>query len=239
MTLGSKVVFGLVLGVLVAGGAAGQFDITDVSHNLTLRAGVSEFGSDYDIFDETISDNSIQFQEALEADVSVGFTSIQAMLSQESSLVGGTLSASSRAGIGWTAFSGSSGGAAVMTSLVVDFRIDVPTPFEFTADATGTVPLGSFPSTIEIAGTPDGGGSQSVAYFQTTAGSASGVLQPGDYTVVAFSGSNYTDFFETTNPDPMAYSEAHVWSFELTLVPAPATLTALPMLAALGLRRRR
>lgn len=226
------------LASVLAGGAAGQFSVTNVERDVYLFASVFELGGDADTQSDFTTDNSLNFQGTVDVDVTSGFTSIQAMISQESSLVGGTLSASSGAGIGWNASSGSSGGTDSMSFFRVDFRVDAPISFELVADASGSVPLG-FLSSIELFGTPDGGSQTFFGGFFGDSGSASGVLEPGDYSIVADSSSNSLDYFDTFNPGPAPFTEFDVWSFELTLVPAPASGAMLVAGGLFASRRRR
>lgn len=231
-------VFGMAIST-VAGAANGQWSITDVQRDLSLYASAYEPGTDGGNDEDSILDNSLNFQGMVEVDAqSGGFTSIQAMLSQESSLVGGTLSASSGAGIGWNAFSGSSGGTVSRSFFRVDFRVDAPITFELVADASGSVPLG-FMSAIELFGTPDGGSRTFFGGFFGDSGSASGVLEPGDYSIVADSSADSLDYFDIYNPGANPFTEFDVWDFQLTLVPTPATGTVLVAGGLLAARRRR
>ncbi|GAB5495731.1 MAG: hypothetical protein Phyf2KO_08110 [Phycisphaerales bacterium] len=223
----------------LAAPALGQWDITAVERDLSLFASVAEPGANADTEEDTILNNSVNFQGMVEVDVQSGaFTSIQAMLTQESSLVGNTLSASSRRGLGYNAFSGSSGGANADSSVRFDFRIDAATDFELVYDISGVVPFG-FASPIQIFGTPDGGVQETVVFHLDGFGSDSGTLLPGDYSIQVTSSSEGLDFFDTFNPDPSPFVELDVWDFQLTLIPSPSTGAILLAGSVFASRRRR
>ncbi len=231
-------VFGIAT-CTVAGAASGQWSITGVQRDLSLYASAYESGTNTVVDQDSIVDHSVNFQGMIEVDAqSGGFTSIQAMLTQESSLVGNTLSASSRRGLGFSAHSGSSGGAIADSSIQFDFRIDAAVDFELAYDVTGVVPFG-FVSPISLYGTPDGGVPGDVLFHLEGSGFDTGTLQPGNYSLSVVSNSDALDFFDSFNPDSLPYAEQDVWSFEFTLVPAPATGTVLVAGGLFASRRRR
>lgn len=233
-----KLVCGMAIST-TAGTVCAQWSITGVHRDLSLYASASEPGTNIVVDQDSIADHSLNFQGMIEVDAqSGGFTSIQAMLSQESSLVGNTLSASSMRGLGFSANSSSSGGANTDSSVQFDIRIDAAVDFELVYDVTGVVPFG-FVSPIQLYGTPDGGVPGNVLYHEAGNGVDTGTLQPGNYSLSVTSNSEALDFFDTFNPDTQPYAEQDVWSFQFTLVPAPATGTLLVAGGLFAARRRR
>jgi len=238
MGLNAAIVSGLAMGI-AAGSAGAQWSITGVQRDLSLYASAYEPGTVGGSDEDSILDNSLNFQGMVEVDAqSGGFTSLQAMLSQESSLVGNVLSASSRRGLGFSANSGSSGGANAESSVGFDIRIDAATDFELAYNIDGVVPFG-FASPLQFYGTPDGGTQGDVVFHFGGSGVDTGTLQPGNYTIYVQSRSEALDFFDNFNPDSLPYGELDVWDFQLTLVPAPATGTLLVVGGLFASRRRR
>ena len=228
--------------VVTAGGASSQINITSVERDVYVYGSV--FGSiDFDTFEFSNTTTPVNFSETLGGTAEAEGAWVQVSVSQQSSLVGNTLSATTDAGSGWGVSSGTGGGFKVRSSLKYNFRVDVPTEYQFDATTYFAYAHGDG-SPIDFYGTVDGQiGTTEIAglggFGRPLSGSYSGILEPGDYTIYANTNYDVSDLFDVVNPDPKPYSVDDVWDFQLTLVPSPATVTLLAAGGLFASRRRR
>ncbi|MFI4892010.1 MAG: hypothetical protein ACIAQ0_01050 [Phycisphaerales bacterium JB058] len=237
----SRIVLGITATV-GAGGASGQWNITSVEREVYVYGGVAGV-VEQDSFEFSNTNNPVDFTETLGGTAEAEGAWVQVGVSQQSSLVGNTLAATTDAGSGWSVSSGTGGGFEVRSMLKYNFRIAAPTQYEFDATTYFAFAHGDG-SPIDFYGTIDGQtGTTTIAglggFARPLSGSYSGVLEPGDYTIHARTNYDVRDYFTTSNPSPKDYRVDDVWDFQLTLVPTPSTGTLLVAGGLFASRRRR
>lgn len=223
--------------------ADAQVDVTSAAFDMVNN---SSFFDDTD-FTREGSDSSFQsftgsevnFEHSLDANLSFWTVTLDSVVSQQSQLVGNTLSASSAFGFETTFGSSSAAGGTYAESFAtIQIRVDRPTEYSL---LTNGYRNGSY---FGLRGNLDSGGEVTV-YEHFFAGEVldEGVLMPGDYSIMTswqFYGSTFIEDWVNSGQSGLPTIEpAPVWGFELTLIPSPSVLAGMPLVCCLALKRRR
>lgn len=220
------------------GHTAAQITVTDVRRNLVLDAVLFDSG-DFETFNDASTDNAIDFNDQFDASLDIGGFTLDVSVAQESSLQGNSLSGSGDFGLGFSIGpSDLGGGYNYANSLRIDFRVDQPTAFDFNASV-----FDGFISFLTFSGQEDATGNFVLIaelFDSTLTADTSGVLQPGNYFIDAFSEFDDSNFIDDINsPLTRDLMVNEQWNFEFTFVPAPATIVAGPLALLATTRRRR